>query len=222
MKTVDYHDVRIMHDDYPVMSGISFSAEEGEMVYLTGMVGSGKTSLIKTIYGQLPIADGHARVLGEDMVRMKTRKLPALRRRIGIVHQDLKLLADRTIYDNLDFVLRATDWKKKEDRQKRIQELLDWVELSDCRDRYPHELSGGQQQCISICRAILNNPKLILADEPTGHLDGESGTRVMTLLDEIRKKNGCTVILATHNMQWPIDFPGTIYECKDGRLTAAQ
>ena len=218
MRTIDYHDVSILHDDYLVLQDVCFSAEEGEMVYLTGVVGSGKTSLIKTIYGELPIEDGHARVLGEDMMRIRTSQLPALRRKIGIVHQDLKLLPDRTIYDNLDFVLRATDWKNKDERHRRIMELLQWVELEDSKGKYPHELSGGQKQSVCICRAILNKPRLILADEPTGHLDAESGEKVMALLDEIRRKNHCTVLMATHNMQWPVDFPGTVLECRDGRL----
>lgn len=218
MKTIDYHNVSILHEDYSVLKDVCFTTEEGEMVYLLGSVGSGKTSLIKTIYGELPIEDGHARVLGEDMMRIKTSQLPALRRRIGIVHQDLKLLPDRTIYDNLDFVLRATDWKSKEQRRARINELLEWVELTDSAQKYPHELSGGQKQCICICRAILNKPSLILADEPTGHLDQESGEKVMALLDEIRRKNNCTILLATHNLLWPVDFPGTVYECRDGQL----
>ena len=219
MKTIDYHNVSILQDDLRVLEDIDFSAEEGEMVYLLGPVGSGKTSFIKTLYGALAIEDGHARVLGEDMLRIKTSKLPALRRRIGIVHQDLRLLPDRTIHHNLDFVLRATDWKDKAQRNERIKELLEWVELSDCANRYPHELSGGQQQCICICRAILNSPQLILADEPTGHLDQENGERVMALLDEIRRRNRCTIVLATHNTQWPADFPGTTWECKGGHLT---
>ena len=218
MKTIDYHNVSILHEDYSVLKDVCFTTEEGEMAYLLGSVGSGKTSLIKTIYGELPIEDGHARVLGEDMMRIKTSQLPALRRRIGIVHQDLKLLPDRTIYDNLDFVLRATDWKSKEQRRTRINELLEWVELADSAQKYPHELSGGQKQCICICRAILNSPHLILADEPTGHLDQESGEKVMALLDEIRRKNNCTILLATHNLQWPVDFPGTVYECRDAQL----
>ena len=219
MKTIDYHNVSILQDDLRVLEDIDFSAEEEEMVYLLGPVGSGKTSFIKTLYGALAIEDGHARVLGEDMLRIKTSQLPALRRRIGIVHQDLRLLPDRTIHHNLDFVLRATDWKDKEQRNERIKELLEWVELSDCANRYPHELSGGQQQCICICRAILNSPQLILADEPTGHLDQENGERVMALLDEVRRKNHCTIVLATHNTQWPVDFPGTTWECKGGHLT---
>ena len=195
MKTIDYHNVSILQDDLRVLEDIDFSAEEEEMVYLLGPVGSGKTSFIKTLYGALAIEDGHARVLGEDMLRIKTSQLPALRRRIGIVHQDLRLLPDRTIHHNLDFVLRATDWKDKEQRNERIKELLEWVELSDCANRYPHELSGGQQQCICICRAILNSP------------------------DEVRRKNHCTIVLATHNTQWPVDFPGTTWECKGGHLT---
>lgn len=219
MKTIDYHNVSILQDDLRVLEDIDFSAEEEEMVYLLGPVGSGKTSFIKTLYGALAIEDGHARVLGEDMLRIKTSKLPALRRRIGIVHQDLRLLPDRTIHHNLDFVLRATDWKDKKQRNERIKELLEWVELSDCANRYPHELSGGQQQCICICRAILNSPQLILADEPTGHLDQENGERVMALLDEVRRRNHCTIVLATHNTQWPVDFPGTTWECKGGHLT---
>lgn len=213
-----YNNVRINHGDHVVLDNVSFQTQRGEMVYLVGQVGSGKTSLLKSIYGGLAIEHGHANVLGRDMNNIRTNALPALRRQLGIVHQDLRLLPDRTVYDNLDFVLRATDWKDRAQRQKRIQEVLDWVGLSDRANKYPHELSGGQQQCICIARACLNRPEIILADEPTGHLDAENGERVLALLDEIRRQENCTVIISTHNMQWPDFFPGTVYQCQNGKL----
>jgi cell division transport system ATP-binding protein len=188
------------------------------MIYLTGLVGSGKSTLLSSMYGNTPIHKGQAMVLGNDMKRIKSSKLQSLRRQIGIVHQELRLLSDRTIYENLDFVLRATDWDKKSLRKERIEEVLEWVKLSDTTKCYPHELSGGQKQCICVARAMLNHPELILADEPTGQLDAESGERVMALLDEIRRRANCTLVISTHNLQWPEIFPGTTYTCENGIL----
>lgn len=192
------------------------------MIYLTGLVGSGKSTLLSSMYGDTPIYNGRGMILGHDMRRIKSGKLQYLRRQIGIVHQELRLLPDRTIYENLDFVLCATDWNKKNLRRERIEEVLDWVKLPDTAKCYPHELSGGQKQCICIARAILNHPELILADEPTGQLDAENGERVMTLLDEVRRQTGCTVVISTHNPQWPEIFPGTICVCENETLTKKQ
>ena len=215
---LNYTDVDIYQDDQLVLGKVNFSVEEGEMVYLTGPVGSGKSSLLKSIYGELPVEGGNANVLGFNMMRLKTKHQPALRRQMGIVFQDFQLLRDRTVSRNLDFVLRSTGWKKKAEREKRIVEVLEMVKLADKKDKFIYELSGGEQQRICIARAILNNPKVILADEPTGNLDSENGELILALLDEIRRQNHTAIILSTHNMQWPEYFPGTVYRCVDAQL----
>ena len=215
---LNYKDVDIYQDEHLVLGKVNFCVEEGEMVYLTGPVGSGKSSLLKSIYGELPIEGGKAEVLGFNMSRFKTKHQPALRKQMGIVFQDFQLLRDRTVHRNLDFVLRSTGWKKKADREKRIVEVLEMVKLSDKKDKFIYELSGGEQQRIGIARAILNNPKVILADEPTGNLDVENGELILALLDEIRRQNNTAIILSTHNMQWPEYFPGTVYRCEDAKL----
>ena len=214
-----YTDVDIYQGEHLVLGKVNFLVEEGEMVYLTGPVGSGKSSLLKSIYGEVPIGGGNAEVLGFDMSRLKTKHQPELRRQMGIVFQDFQLLPDRTVHRNLDFVLRSTGWKKQSERDKRIVEALQMVKLADKRDKFIYELSGGEQQRICIARAILNNPKVILADEPTGNLDSENGELILALLDEIRRQNHTAVILSTHNLQWPEYFPGTVYRCIDARLT---
>lgn len=215
---LNYKDVDIYQDEHLVLSKVNFCVDEGEMVYLTGPVGSGKSSLLKSIYGELPIEGGKAEVLGFNMNRFKTKHQPALRKQMGIVFQDFQLLRDRTVHRNLDFVLRSTGWKKKADREKRIVEVLEMVKLSDKKNKFIYELSGGEQQRIGIARAILNNPKVILADEPTGNLDAENGELILALLDEIRRQNNTAIILSTHNMQWPVYFPGTVYRCEDAKL----
>lgn len=216
--TINYTNVHLRHDKRTILSGVNLQVQPGEMVYLTGLVGSGKSTLLSSMYGDTPVYNGRAMVMNYDMRKIGRSKLQYLRRQIGIVHQELRLLSDRTIYENLDFVLRATDWDKKNLRQERIEEVLNWVELPNVAKYYPHELSGGQKQCICIARAILNHPELIIADEPTGQLDMESGERVMRLLDEVRRQTGCSVVISTHNMQWPKYFPGTIYECENETL----
>lgn len=215
---LNYKDIDIYQDDQLVLGKVNFSVEEGEMVYLTGPVGSGKSSLMKSIYGELPVEGDKADVLGFNMKRLKTRHQPALRMQMGIVFQDFQLLRDRTVGRNLDFVLRATGWKKKADREQRIVEVLKMVKLADKKEKFIYELSGGEQQRICIARAILNNPKVILADEPTGNLDAENGELILALLDEIRRQNHTAIILSTHNMQWPEFFPGTVYRCEDAQL----
>lgn len=215
---LNYKDIDIYQDDQLVLGKVNFSVEEGEMVYLTGPVGSGKSSLLKSIYGELPVEGAKADVLGFNMNRLKTKHQPALRRQMGIVFQDFQLLRDRTVHRNLDFVLRSTGWKKKDERDKRIVEVLEMVKLADKKDKFIYELSGGEQQRICIARAILNNPKVILADEPTGNLDAENGELILALLDEIRRQNHTAIILSTHNMQWPEYFPGSVYRCEDAKL----
>lgn len=212
---VEYKNVRLCHYNRTVLKDVNLVADKGEMIYLTGQVGSGKSTLLGSMYGEGEYAEGTAVVLGEDLALGKSSRLPALRRKLGIVHQELRLLPDRTIHDNLDFVLRATDWRNKAELEARIAEVLEWVGLEDVGNKFPHQLSGGQKQCICIARAVLNRPALILADEPTGQLDSENGERVMALLDEVRRQEQATVIVSTYNLQWPDFFPGTVYVCEN-------
>ncbi len=214
---IDYKNVQLCQDERPILSDVNLQVGEGEFVYLMGEVGSGKSSLLKSIYGELPIAKGQAIVLYTDVTRIKQRKLPALRKRLGIIFQDFQLLRDRTVADNLDFVLRATGWNKKQERKTRIAEVLEQVGLPEKADRMPHELSGGEQQCICIARAILNSPQLMLADEPTANLDVDNSRKVMRLLNGIRR-NGTTIILSTHNEAITEMFPGRLLCCQQGSL----
>ena len=212
-----YNEVQICQDERVVLSDINLEILEGQFIYILGEVGCGKTSLLKTIYGELPIATGKAQVLDFDMAAMKPRHLPKLRRQLGIIFQDFQLLRDRTVDENLDFVLRATGWKKKIDRERRIIEVLEQVGLPDKTRHMPYELSGGEQQRVCIARALLNQPKLLLADEPTANLDIDNGTRVMELLNDIRRQ-GTTVIMTTHNEQWVKAFPGIVWRCRNGKI----
>ena len=214
---IEYKDVDIQRDDNLILYNVNFNVQEGEFVYLTGIVGSGKTSLLKSIYGELDILTGEAEVLGRDMRRIKRSHIPALRRELGIVFQDFRLLPDRNVRENLDFVLRATGWKVRAERADRISQVLNTVGLADKLESMPHELSGGEQQRVCIARAILNSPKLILADEATGNQDEESGIRTTKLLHELSEQ-GTAVIMATHNNALVSMFPGRVYECKDHRL----
>ena len=215
---LNYKDINIYQGEHLVLGKVNFCVEEGEMVYLTGPVGSGKSTLLKSIYGEVYVEGEEADVLGFNMLRLKTKHQPALRRQMGIVFQDFQLLPDRTVNLNLDFVLRSTGWKGKSERDKRIVEVLEMVKLEDKKNKFIFELSGGEQQRICIARAILNNPKVILADEPTGNLDAENGELILALLDEIRRQDNTAIILSTHNMQWPEYFPGSVYRCENAQL----
>jgi len=212
-----YTSVEICQDERPVLTDINLEIHEAEFIYIMGEVGCGKTSLLRSIYGELPVNQGEAMVLDTDMTRIRPSKLPKLRRQLGIIFQDFQLLRDRTVDENLDFVLRATGWKKKIDRERRIIEVLEQVGLPDKTRHLPHELSGGEQQRVCIARALLNSPKLLLADEPTANLDVENGVRVMELLNNIRKE-GTAVVMTTHNEQWPQQFPGIVWRCKEGKV----
>ena len=216
---VDYKKVKINQADKTILQDVNFQVEEGSLIYLTGRVGTGKSTLLKTMYGELPIVEGEALMLGTYQMdkKMKDSKLQELRRKIGIVFQDFQLLGDRTVEKNLDFVLKATDWKNKQEISNRITEVLKLVGLEDKRDKYPNQLSGGEQQRVCIARAILNNPKLVLADEPTGNLDIVTSKNILELLHKI-SENGSTVIISTHNLSLISSFPGTVFEIKDTHI----
>ena len=197
-KIVDYKNVEIHRKELVVLKNVTFSLNSGEFVYLIGRVGSGKSSLMKSMYSEIPIIEGEASVLDYDLTSIKKKDIPYLRRRIGIVFQDFQLLTDRSVYDNLLFVLEATGWKDKNEIEERIESALQQVGMSNKSYKMPHELSGGEQQRIVIARALLNKPTLVLADEPTGNLDPDTGNQIVSLLHEIAE-NGTTVTMATHN-----------------------
>lgn len=215
---IRYTDVEIHQQELCVLNGVNLELHKGEFVYLVGKVGSGKTSLLKTFYGELDIASGKAEVLGYDMLHIKRKHIPQLRRKLGIVFQDFQLLTDRTVYDNLEFVLRATGWKSKGEIKNKIEEVLNLVGMSNKGYKLPNELSGGEQQRIVIARAVLNSPEIILADEPTGNLDSETGHVIAELLHGISEA-GALVVMTTHNLQLLREFPGKVYRCADHLMT---
>ncbi len=211
---IDYKNVEVLRKELLVLKNVNFQLEEGQFVYLIGRVGSGKSSLIKTMYAEVPIEMGEARIFDYDLSAIRRKDVPMLRRQIGVVFQDFQLLSDRSVYDNLLFVLKATGWKNKTDIDERINEVLSEVGMEHKSYKMPHELSGGEQQRIAIARALLNRPKLILADEPTGNLDQETGHQIMSLLHRICAE-GTAVIMATHNIQLTEDFPARVVKCED-------
>ncbi len=201
-----------------VLHGVDFEVDEGEMAYIIGRVGSGKSTLLKTIYCDLDIDEADsAQVLDYDLLTIRRKQIPDLRRELGVVFQDFQLLGDRTVYKNLDFVLRATGWRDKERRDDRIAEVLAMVGLEDKADKMPNELSGGEQQRIAIARALLNNPQIIIADEPTGNLDKETADNIMQLLVSIAQK-GTAVVMSTHNIALVHKYPGKAFQCQDGKM----
>lgn len=211
---IDYKNVEVLRKELLVLKNVNFQLEEGQFVYLIGRVGSGKSSLMKTMYAEVPIEMGEARIFDYDLSAIRRKDVPMLRRQIGVVFQDFQLLSDRSVYDNLLFVLKATGWKNKTDIDDRINEVLSEVGMEHKSYKMPHELSGGEQQRIAIARALLNRPKLILADEPTGNLDQETGHQIMSLLHRICAE-GTAVIMATHNIQLTEDFPARVVKCED-------
>ena len=200
-----------------ILKDVSLEIKEGEFVYLIGKVGSGKTSLLKTLYAELPLIYGKGEVAGYQLSKIKKSQIAYLRRKCGIVFQDFKLLTDRNVYANLEFVLKATGWKDKKAIKERINEVLDKVELPDKRDKFPHQLSGGEQQRIVLARALLNAPPIILADEPTGNIDPETSYRLVELLKDICD-SGKTVVIATHQYDLIKHFPGKVFRCENGVL----
>ncbi|MBB1537795.1 MAG: ATP-binding cassette domain-containing protein [Prevotella sp.] len=217
---IDYQKVKVYQQDKLVLDDVDFHVDEGEFVYIIGKVGSGKSSLLKTFYCELDVYEKEAEkaeVLGRDLIKLKRKDVPALRRELGIIFQDFQLLHDRTVLKNLRFVLKATGWKDKEKIEQRIDEVLEAVGMTDKKNAMPHELSGGEQQRISIARALLNNPKVIIADEPTGNLDPETADNIVHLLHDI-KSQGTAVIMSTHNIAMLDAYPGIVYRCKEGRI----
>lgn len=205
-------------DGILVLGDVDFHVDEGEFIYIIGRVGAGKSTLLKTLYFELDVHEAEdAFVLNHDLREMKQKYIPALRRQMGIIFQDFQLLGDRTVRENLRFVLRATGWKDKNDINERIDDVLSDVNMQDMGDRFPHELSGGEQQRIAIARAILNKPKVIIADEPTGNLDVETARQIIELLKQITR-SGTAVVMTTHNTSLLKEYPGIVYRCINKRL----
>lgn len=214
---IKYNKVELSRREHVVLRDVDLHVTQGEMVYLIGRVGSGKSTLLKSMYAEVPINDGSAIVLGRDMSKIKRNDIPFLRREIGIVFQDFRLLTDRTIQANLEFVLRATGWKDKHQIGERIEQVLKEVGMLNKSYKMPHELSGGEQQRMVIARALLNHPKLILADEPTGNLDPETGEQIVALLQRISDK-GVAVVMCTHNLQLVEMFPARVFRIENKQL----
>lgn len=199
-----------------VLENVNFHVDEGEFVYIIGRVGSGKTSLLRTFYFELDMREAEkATVFDYDLLNLRRKDIPMLRRQMGVIFQDFQLLGDRTVYKNLEFVLKATGWKDKSEINNRIGDVLSDVGLEDKGDKMPHELSGGEQQRVAIARAILNRPKLIIADEPTGNLDPETATNIIELLRQI-SQTGTAIVMTTHNMPLLDKYPGIVYRCVSG------
>ena len=218
---IEYKNVNIYQQDTMVLSNVDFHVDEGEFIYIIGKVGSGKSSLLKTTYCELDLYQDEAdkaEILGRNLLKLRRKDIPSLRKEMGIIFQDFQLLHDRTVYQNLLFVLKATGWKDKEKIKTRVSEVLADVGMQDKADSMPHELSGGEQQRISIARALLNQPKVIIADEPTGNLDPETASSILQLLKDITA-TGTAIVMTTHNIPLIDKYPGIVYKCQDGKIT---
>jgi cell division transport system ATP-binding protein len=218
MALIDYKNVEIQKDGNIILKDVNFSMDKGEFLYIIGKVGSGKSSLLKTIYCEIRIREGSASVFDYNLLTVKRKQIPFLRRKVGIVFQDFRLLTDRSIRENMLFVLKSTGWKEKIEMKLRMEEVLDQVGMAGKDSRFPHELSGGEQQRIVIARALLNSPELILADEPTGNLDPETGSQIVQLLHNI-SKTGTAIIMTTHNYHWVQNFPGIVMKCENSLIS---
>lgn len=214
---VSFSDAKINQRGKTILNNVSIDVSEGSFVFLIGRTGSGKSSLIKTIYGDLELVGGVGNVAGYDLTRLKSKQIPNLRRELGVVFQDFKLLPDRTIDENLKFVLKSTGWKNKKEIGDRIDKVLKMVGITLNKNKYPFELSGGEQQRVAIARALLNEPKLIIADEPTGNLDPQTSQEIMQLFKSLHEK-GMTLLMATHDYQMIVKFPGKIFKCENGKV----
>ena len=207
----------VRNDNKLLFNKLNFKINSGDFVFLIGRTGAGKSSLLKILYGDLPLTEGEGNIVGYNLKNLKDREIPLLRRKLGVVFQDFKLLPDRTVYDNLAFVLKATGWSKKEKINQRVQEVLTLVNVDSDSSKFPFELSGGEQQRVAIARALLNNPQLIIADEPTGNLDPETSKEIMQLF-KLLHQGGITIIMATHDYNMIVKFPGKIYQCAEGKI----
>ena len=216
-KIIHFDKVNIKINDKKNLNNINLSVEEKDFIYLIGKTGSGKSSILRTIYADMPINNGEARVLEYNLTTIKRKEIPFLRRKIGVIFQDFKLLPDRSVAKNLEFVLKATEWKNKPKIEERIDNVLEKVKMNDYSNRYPHELSGGEKQRVSIARALLNNPKLVLADEPTGNLDPATSMEIMNILNSINL-NGTSIIMATHDYELISKNPKKTIRIEDDRL----
>ena len=214
---VSLQNVTIKNDNNVILSNINFSVEKGEFVFLIGRTGTGKSSLLKILYGDLKLFDGQGSIIGFDLNSLKEKQISDLRRKLGVVFQDFKLLNDRSLFDNLSFVLKATGWKEKRKISGRIDEVLEMVNVKSNKNKFPFELSGGEQQRVAIARALLNHPDLILADEPTGNLDPETSQDIMKIFQQLHK-GGIGIIMATHDYNMIVKFPGKIFLCANGKL----
>ncbi len=218
---IDYSKAKIYQADELILQDVDFHIDNQQFVYVIGKVGAGKSSLLKSFYCEVDFNKGDAEkaeVLGKNLLKIRRKDIPALRKEMGIIFQDFQLLHDRDVEQNLTFVLRATGWKSSKAMNDRVQEVLEAVGMQDMRKRLPHELSGGEQQRIAIARALLNNPKIIIADEPTGNLDTDTAEKIVGLLYEISHA-GTSVVISTHNLGMIDKFPGYVYKCEDGKLT---
>ena len=207
----------IFQKDNLVLSDVNLSIKKGEFIYLIGKTGAGKSSFIKTLYADLPLQEGEGSIVGYDLAELKEKDIPFLRRKLGVVFQDFKLLSDRTIHANLEFVLKATGWKSKNDMNVKIEEVLNKVGMASKGFKFPHQLSGGEQQRVAIARALLNDPELIIADEPTGNLDPQTSVEVMEILKEINN-NGRTILMATHDYALILKYPSKTLRLQDNKL----
>jgi cell division transport system ATP-binding protein len=215
---VDFRQVSIFQEDTPVLSEVTLQIEKGEFVYLIGKVGSGKTTLIKAIHAEIVPLKGYAMAVGYDLRHLKMKDVAMLRRKMGVVFQDFQLLSDRSVYDNLSFVLKATGWKDNARIKEQIMNVLDKVELKRKAYKMPYQLSGGEQQRVVVARALLNNPQLIIADEPTGHLDPETSDDIINILLDINRQEGPAVIMATHNYTLMKKYPARTIRCENNAL----
>lgn len=219
MAIIRLEGIDIIKDGNLILTDLNLTLEKGDFIYLVGRVGSGKTSLIKTLIGEFPVKKGQAEVAGFDLTKLKRRQIPYLRRKIGVVFQDFQLLQDRSAWDNLEFVLRSTGWRNRKDISKRIEQALESVGMLHKKHKMPHQLSGGEQQRVAIARAILNDPEIILADEPTGNLDSDTQQEIMALFMSIHHSQQPAMLMVTHNMSLLQRYPGRIFKCGTGRFS---
>ena len=214
LKLIDAH---ILQDKNLILNNINIDIKKGEFVYLIGKTGSGKSSLLKTLYGDLELSQGKGEIVGYKLESLNQNEIPLLRRKLGIIFQDFKLLNDRSIYGNLKFVLKATGWENQKKISEKIQAVLTKVNMESCTEKFPYELSGGEQQRVAIARALLNDPELILADEPTGNLDPQTSIEVMEILQDLNKK-GNSILMATHDYALILKYPAKTLKCEDNKV----